>query len=113
LVASFFALPIADQLKWSWPWMTFRSQILEFQAGTDAAADRLGFPVGRKLTAEELATWSAATPLRLKLDYPIVGTQVTVSVVSPGSDARLEHGMVWRGGAGRVDPHSVGSTCGE
>ncbi len=83
--------------------MTFRSQILEFQASTDAAADRLGFPVGRKLTAEELATWSAATPLRLKLDYPIVGTQVTVSVVAPGSDARLDHGMVWAwwGGPGR------------
>jgi hypothetical protein len=103
LIASLFATPPFDSFKWLWPWAPFRGRILRFQAASDASADRLGLPVGRRLTKEELDAWSAATPLRLRLQYPVLGTQVTVSVVNPWTDQRFPDGFVWAwwGGPGR------------
>ncbi len=103
LVANLAALPPWDSYKWLWPWVSFRAPILRFQAHTDAAADRLGLPVGRPLTKQERDAWSAATPLELRLRYPILGTAVTVSVVDPWTYQRFPDGQVWAwwGGPGR------------
>jgi hypothetical protein len=102
-VASLFASPPLDSYKWLWPWVSFRSPILKFQARTDEAAERLGLAVGRELTKKELEAWSAATPLRLRLRYPLLGTQVTISVINPWTNQRFPDGMVWAwwGGPGR------------
>jgi hypothetical protein len=102
-VATLAAMPPLDSYKWLWPWVSFRAPILRFQDQSDAAADRLGLPVGRKLTKAEIDAWSAITPLRLRLRYPIVGTEVTVSAINPWTDERFQKGFVWAwwGGPGR------------
>ena len=91
-VATLAAMPPLDSYEWLRPWVSFRAPILRFQDQTDAAADRLGLPVGRKLTKDEIDAWSAITPLRLRLRYPIVGTEVTVSAINPWTDERF-HGL--------------------
>ena len=103
LVAIAASLPLIDSHKWLWPWISYRGRIIEFQARTDAAAEQLGLPVGRPLTASEIEAWSHATPLRLHLEYPIIGKVVSVSVLTPWSDQRFPSGLVWAwwGGPGR------------
>jgi hypothetical protein len=103
LIASVASLPLVDSHKWLWPWVSFRGRIIEFQTASDAAAERLGIPTGRQLTKSEIEKWSQATPLRLRLKYPIIGKVVTVSVLNPWSDQRFPNGLVWAwwGGPGR------------
>lgn len=101
--ATLAAMPPLDAYKWLWPWVSFRAPILRLQAESDAAADRLGITVGRKLTKDQVDAWSAVTSLRLRLRYPIVGREVTVSVIDPWTDERFQKGFVWAwwGGPGR------------
>jgi hypothetical protein len=51
----------------------------------------------------EIEAWSLQTPLKLHLKYPIIGKEVTVSVLDPWSQKRYATGMVWAwwGGPGR------------
>ena len=103
LIAAATSLPLMNSHKWLWPWISFRGRIIEFQARSDAAAEQLGIPVGRTLTKLEIDAWSRTTPLRLRLEYPIIGKEVTVSVLNPWSDQRYPNGLVWAwwGGPGR------------
>jgi len=102
-IAAAASLPPFESQKWLWPWVSFRGRIIEFQARTDAVAAELGIPVGRPLTTSEIDAWSSATPLRLRLEYPIIGKVVTVSVLNPWDDRRFPNGLVWAwwGGPGR------------
>lgn len=96
-------MPVFDQFKWIWPWSTFREPIRQLQVTSDAAAERLGIPVGRRLSDAELSAWRQAAPLSADLPYPMLGARLRVSVVNPWDRARLPSGQVWArwGGPGR------------
>jgi hypothetical protein len=89
------SVPPLDSYKWLWPWSSFRPRILAFIANADTAADRLGYPRGRHLTPDELKAWATASPLMLRLTFPVIHQDVIISVVSPGSDGRMQEGAVW------------------
>ncbi len=103
LLASASVQPVTSQLRWNWPWLSFRGPIRTFLADADRAADALALPTDRRLTDEEVAALEARTPLRLTLEYPFTGQPIRVSVLN--NKTRMPKGEVflwWGGPDGRA-----------
>ncbi len=82
-------------LKWCWPWSSYGQRMRLAQAAARSAALRLGIPTDRPISPRDLERLRNAVPLHVTFVFPIIGGDVSASVVGPSNNKWFIEDEIW------------------